>query len=170
MNQLANILRRTVGEGHSVPSSMFAMGSDVAAALQGWLCATRWGRLSPHGSRTRLRVVFRFARLALLARCAMERGGRRMTGIPGATRGSRLSRPARLHAAAWASAKRHAIRACVPAWPASQASGTIWSGPHLGAAESCHVMPDPFECLLVVLAAAGRVAEDPGIEQAAARQ
>ena len=42
------------------------------------------------------------------------------------------------------------------------------SGVHLGAAESCHVMPDPFECLLVVLAGAGCVAEDAGIEAAVA--
>ena len=39
------------------------------SALQGWFYATRWGRLPPAGSRARLRVVFRFARLALLARC-----------------------------------------------------------------------------------------------------
>lgn len=69
MNQLANIVRRAVREGHSFPSSMLAMDWDAAAALQGWFYATRWGRLTPHGSRSRLRVVFRFARLALLARC-----------------------------------------------------------------------------------------------------
>ena len=42
------------------------------------------------------------------------------------------------------------------------------SGVHLGAAESCHVMPHPFEGLLVVLAGAGCVAEDAGIESAVA--
>ena len=45
------------------------MDWDTASALQGWFYATRWGRLPPAGSRARLRVVFRFARLALLARC-----------------------------------------------------------------------------------------------------
>jgi hypothetical protein len=38
-------------------------------ALQGWFYAIRWGRLPPQSSRARLRVVFRYARLALLARC-----------------------------------------------------------------------------------------------------
>lgn len=45
------------------------MDWEAASALQRWFYATRWGRLPPHGSRARLRVVFRFARLALLARC-----------------------------------------------------------------------------------------------------
>jgi hypothetical protein len=45
------------------------MDWTVAAALQGWFYATRWKRLPPSGSRARLRVVFRFARLALLAAC-----------------------------------------------------------------------------------------------------
>ena len=49
---------------------MLAMDWDTAAALQGWFYATRWGRLTPKGSRARLRVIFRFARLALLARCS----------------------------------------------------------------------------------------------------
>jgi len=70
MNQLANILRRAIREGHPVPASMLDMDWDTASALQGWFYATRWGRLAPHGSRARLRVVFRFARLALLARCS----------------------------------------------------------------------------------------------------
>src|SRR5580704_15462417 len=38
----------------------------------------------------------------------------------------------------------------------------------LSTAESCHVMPDSFEGLLVVLAGAGYVAEDAGIEPAVA--
>ena len=69
MNQLANILRWAARQNHPVPSSMLVMDWDAAAALQGWFYATRWGRLTPQGSRSRLRVIFRFARLALLARC-----------------------------------------------------------------------------------------------------
>jgi hypothetical protein len=70
MNQLANILRRAVTAGHPFPASIRAMDWDAACALQNWFYATRWGRLTPlRGSRTRLRVIFRFARLALLARC-----------------------------------------------------------------------------------------------------
>jgi integrase len=69
MNQLANIVRRAAREGHPFPGSMLGMDWETASALQGWFYATRWGRLPPHGSRSRLRVVFRFARLALLARC-----------------------------------------------------------------------------------------------------
>src|ERR1035437_2323391 len=69
MNQLASILRRAVAEHHPFPGSMLDMDWETASALQGWYYATRWGRLPPHGSRARLRVVFRFARLALLARC-----------------------------------------------------------------------------------------------------
>ena len=69
LNQLANILRRARREHHSFPPSIRAMDWASAAALQGWFYATRWGRLPPPSSRARLRVVFRFARLALLARC-----------------------------------------------------------------------------------------------------
>jgi hypothetical protein len=69
INQLANILRRASREDHPFPGSMRDMDWDTASALQGWFYATRWGRLPPAGSRARLRVVFRFARLALLARC-----------------------------------------------------------------------------------------------------
>jgi hypothetical protein len=68
-NQLANILRRAVQHNHPFPGSMRELDWDTASALQGWFYATRWGRLPPAGSRARLRVVFRFARLALLARC-----------------------------------------------------------------------------------------------------
>jgi hypothetical protein len=70
MNQLANILHRAIREGHPFPASMLVMDWEAGAALQGWFYATRWGRLTPHGSRARLRVIFRFARLALLARCS----------------------------------------------------------------------------------------------------
>ena len=69
LNQLANILRRAMLENHPFPASIRAMDWQTASALQGWFYATRWGRLPPPGSRARLRVVFRFARLALVARC-----------------------------------------------------------------------------------------------------
>jgi integrase len=69
INQLANILRRAAREDHPFPGSMREMDWDTASALQRWFYATRWGRFPPKGSRGRLRVVFRFARLALLARC-----------------------------------------------------------------------------------------------------
>lgn len=69
LNQLANIVRRAMRENHPFPPSIRAMDWEMASALQGWFYATRWGRLPPRGSRSRLRVVFRFARLALLARC-----------------------------------------------------------------------------------------------------
>lgn len=68
-NQMANILRLAIREQHPFPPSIRAMDWDQAAALQRWFYATRWGRLPPHGSIARLRVMFRFARLALLARC-----------------------------------------------------------------------------------------------------
>ena len=68
-NQLANILRRAARDNHPFPGSMRELDWDTASGLQGWFYATRWGRLPPAGSRARLRVVFRFARLALLARC-----------------------------------------------------------------------------------------------------
>jgi hypothetical protein len=45
------------------------MDWESASALQGWYYATRWRRLPSPYIRTRLRVVFGFARLALLARC-----------------------------------------------------------------------------------------------------
>ncbi|GLV88445.1 putative transposase/integrase [Streptomyces lavendulae subsp. lavendulae] len=68
-NQLANILRRAIRENHPFPASIRAMDAEAALALQRWFYATRWGRLPPHGSVARLRVIFRFSRLALLARC-----------------------------------------------------------------------------------------------------
>ncbi len=69
-NQLANILRRAIRQGHPFPPSIRAMDGETAVALQRWFYATRWGRLPPHGSVARLRVIFRFSRLALLARCS----------------------------------------------------------------------------------------------------
>ena len=70
MNQLANILRRAIAERHPFPGSILGMDWDAASALQGWFYVTRWGRLPPADARGRLRVIFRFARLALLARCS----------------------------------------------------------------------------------------------------
>jgi hypothetical protein len=69
LSQLANILRRATRDGHPFPPSIRAMDWPTAEALQGWFYATRWRQLPPRGSRARLRVVFRFPRLALLARC-----------------------------------------------------------------------------------------------------
>ena len=69
LNQLANILRRAVRENQPFPTSIRAMDWQTASELQGWFYATRWGRLPPKHSRARLRAVFRYARLALLARC-----------------------------------------------------------------------------------------------------
>lgn len=68
MNQMAGILRRAIAERRLFPGSMLDMDWDTASALQGWFYATRWGRLPSKGARTGLRVIFRFARLALLAR------------------------------------------------------------------------------------------------------
>ena len=55
---------------HPFPGSILDMDWDAASALQGWFYATRWGWLPPETTRGRLRIVFRFARLALLARCS----------------------------------------------------------------------------------------------------
>ena len=69
LNQLANILRMAAREHRTFPASMRALDWEAASALQRWFYVHRWGRLPPKGSISRLRVVFRFARLALLARC-----------------------------------------------------------------------------------------------------
>jgi hypothetical protein len=68
-NQLANMLRRAMSEHRRFPDTIREMDWATASALQRWFYATRWGRLPPRGSVARLRVVFRFARPALLARC-----------------------------------------------------------------------------------------------------
>lgn len=62
ISQLANILRRAITEGHPSPASIRQMDWDDAAALQSWF-------YPPHGPRARLRVIFRFARTALIAAC-----------------------------------------------------------------------------------------------------
>ncbi|MEU1436457.1 hypothetical protein ABZ438_20605 [Streptomyces sp. NPDC005786] len=69
-NQFANILRRAIRDDRPFPTSIRTMDWETAGALQRWFYATRWGRLPPHGSIARLRVIFRFSRLALLARCS----------------------------------------------------------------------------------------------------
>ena len=69
ISQLANILRRAISEGRPFPASIRQMDWDDAAALQSWFYASRWGRFPPHGVRARLRVIFRFARTALIAAC-----------------------------------------------------------------------------------------------------
>jgi hypothetical protein len=69
ISQLANILRRAIREGRAFPPSIRQMDWDAAAALQAWFYASRWGRFPPHGVRARLRVIFRFARTALIAAC-----------------------------------------------------------------------------------------------------
>ena len=69
MNQLANILRRALAHDHPFPASMLSLDWEAAEKLQGWFYATRWGRLAPQDARSRLRVIFRFARQALIARC-----------------------------------------------------------------------------------------------------
>lgn len=69
LNQLANILRRATRDRHRFPPSIRAMDWPTAEALQGWFYATRWHRLPPKQVRSRLRIVFSFAHLALLARC-----------------------------------------------------------------------------------------------------
>jgi hypothetical protein len=69
LNQLANILRMAAREHRPFPASMRDLDWEAAAALQRWFYVHRWGRLPSKGVGDRLRVVFRFARLALLARC-----------------------------------------------------------------------------------------------------
>lgn len=69
LSQLANILRRAIREHHPFPPSIRQMDWETASALQTWFYATRWGRFPPKGVRARLRVVFRFARTALIAAC-----------------------------------------------------------------------------------------------------
>lgn len=70
LNQLANILRWAIKHHHPFPASIRLMDWDTAAALHRWFYATRWKRIAkPKGTLSRLRVVFRFARAALIAAC-----------------------------------------------------------------------------------------------------
>ncbi|GDY34040.1 tyrosine-type recombinase/integrase [Gandjariella thermophila] len=69
LSQLANILRRAIRDHHPFPPSLRQMDWEAASALQTWFYTTRWGRFPSAGVRARLRVVFRFARTALIAAC-----------------------------------------------------------------------------------------------------
>jgi integrase len=69
ISQLANILRTAIREGRPFPPSIRQTDWEAAAALQAWFYASRWGRFPPPGVRARLRVIFRFARTALIAAC-----------------------------------------------------------------------------------------------------
>lgn len=89
INQMATMLRRARQENHPVPASMREMDWDTASALQGWYYASRWGRLPSAGSRRGLRILTRFARLALVARYHDVPGGSSTTGTRAATPGSR---------------------------------------------------------------------------------
>jgi integrase len=70
INHLAAIVRWAVQEDHPFPASIRAMDWEIASRLQALYYTRRWGRLPPrHGARTMLRSLFRFPRLALVARC-----------------------------------------------------------------------------------------------------
>jgi len=69
MAQLANIVRRAVAGGHAFPASIREMDYNAAAALQGWFYASRRKRLPSQKGRARLRILFGFARCALIAAC-----------------------------------------------------------------------------------------------------
>ena len=69
LSQLANVLRRAIRDNHPFPPSLRQMDWETASALQTWFYTTRWGRFPSAGVRARLRVVFRFARIALIAAC-----------------------------------------------------------------------------------------------------
>lgn len=67
MAQLANMLRRASEHGHRFAPSIRALDYDAAAALQGWFYVHRGKRLPSAAPRARLRVLFGFARQALIA-------------------------------------------------------------------------------------------------------
>jgi Phage integrase family len=69
LSQLANVLRRAIRDNHPFPPSIRQMDWETASALQTWFYTTRWGRFPSKGVRARLRVVFGFARTALIAAC-----------------------------------------------------------------------------------------------------
>jgi hypothetical protein len=81
LNQLANILRRATALGRAFPDSIRAMDWEYASALQNWFYLHRWGRMGPQVARPRLRIVFRFAGLALSTDPA-ERTGTAGHGCP----------------------------------------------------------------------------------------
>ena len=67
--QFANILRYAISENHAFPPSIRAMDWETASTLQRRYYATFLRRLPNPALSGRLRAVFGFARLALLARC-----------------------------------------------------------------------------------------------------
>lgn len=69
MAQLANMLRRASTEGHWLPSSIRDMDYDAAAALQSWFYLSRGKPVPSSRGRARLRVLFGFARQALISAC-----------------------------------------------------------------------------------------------------
>jgi Phage integrase family len=69
LNQFAHVLRRAMREGRPFPPSIREMSWETAESLLSWFYATRWKRLVPDSCRSRLRAVFRIARLAMIARC-----------------------------------------------------------------------------------------------------
>ncbi|WP_330230300.1 tyrosine-type recombinase/integrase [Nocardia sp. NBC_00508] len=69
INHLAGIVRHAIKKDHPFPLSIREMDWETASTLQGWYYASRLGRMTNKGVRARLRILFRFARLALLARC-----------------------------------------------------------------------------------------------------
>jgi hypothetical protein len=69
LGQFANILRHAISENHPFPPSIRAMDWETASTLQRSYYATRLRRLPNPMLSARLRAVFGFARLALLAHC-----------------------------------------------------------------------------------------------------
>jgi hypothetical protein len=69
LSQLANMIRHAIAHRHPLPDSIRAMDWADVCALQGWFYASRWKRLVEPTARRRLRIVFRFAHLALRAAC-----------------------------------------------------------------------------------------------------
>lgn len=69
MAQLAHIVRHAAGQGHRVPASIRQMDWEAAYELQGWYYANYRRRLPGGQSHRRLRIVFGFARQALIAAC-----------------------------------------------------------------------------------------------------
>jgi hypothetical protein len=69
INQLVLVLRLAQRHNHPFPGSIRQMDAATADRLLCWFYATRWRRLPPPNTRSRLNALFRFARLALIVRC-----------------------------------------------------------------------------------------------------
>jgi hypothetical protein len=69
INQFALVLRQAMRENKPFPDSLRKMSWETAETLLSWFYATRWKKLLPEHCRSRLRAVFRLARLAMIARC-----------------------------------------------------------------------------------------------------